>query len=260
MLIPYFHIDSFTQKTGTGNPAGVCLLEEWLPDTEMQAIAFENNHSETAFVVGKDDHYAIRWFSPTLEVDLCGHATLAAAHALYSDRRTSAPRIYFESKSGSLMVEREGDKLILDFPASVPLPCLPVPLLAQGLGQVPVELLRARFLIAVFPDEDIVRQLQPDLGILKQIDIFAVLVTAPGRQSDYVLRCFGPRAGIPEDPVTGSAQCDLVPYWSRRLGKKTLTVKQLSPRGGELFCEMTGDRVKIGGTAVIHLQGTLFVR
>jgi len=258
LIIPYFHIDAFTDRAGTGNPAGVCLLEEWLPDTQMQAIAYENNHSETAFVVGKDDQFQIRWFSPTVEIDLCGHATLAAAKALYSDRRTSAPRLHFQSKSGELLVERQGERLVLDFPAADPLPCQPVPLLAKGLGKVPVELLRSRFLTAVFPDEETVKALQPDFETLKQIDVFAVLATAPGKSSDYVLRCFGPRAGIPEDPVTGSAQCELVPYWSKRLGKKFLHARQISARGGDLFCEMAAPRVKIGGHAIIYLQGSLF--
>lgn len=259
MRLPLYHIDAFTSRVFGGNPAGVVPLSSWLDDATLQAIAAENNLSETAFFVGGSGRYAIRWLTPKTEVDLCGHATLASAFVIFAKLEPSLTAVEFSSKSGTLRVTREGDLLALDLPAR---PARPVDLtgaLQAALGARPREVWAARDLMAVYETEDDVRDLKPDLPLLSAFDSFAVLVTAPGRQADFVSRFFAPRQGVPEDPVTGSAHCTLVPYWARRLGKSKLHALQVSARGGELFCEDRGDRVSIGGRAVLYLEGTLEV-
>jgi PhzF family phenazine biosynthesis protein len=257
MDVLYYHVDSFSARPFGGNPAGVCLLENWLSDAVMQRVAAENRHSETAFVVPEDEGWAIRWFSPTTEVALCGHATLAAAFALWHSGRGHGERLAFGSKSGPLAVTREGDLIWLDFPAAPIRPC-PVPaMIPKALGLTPKEAFEGRFLSLVLETEAEVAALRPDLTAIAEAHAFAVLVTAPGQEGEYVLRCFGPRAGIPEDPVTGAAQCDLAPYWARRLNRRRLNVRQRSERGGELIVEAAGERVRIGGRAALYLRGML---
>lgn len=257
MKIPYYHIDAFASQRFRGNPAGVCVLEDWPPDATLQSIAFENNLSETAFIVQRRDRYALRWFTPKIEIDLCGHATLAAAYVIFQYLGHLAPAVDFDSKSGPLRVEREGDLYVLDFPSRPPQPCPAPEALVRGLGQRPEEVLRARDYLAVLQQADEVAGLPPNLAALSELDCLGIIVTAPGQDVDFVSRFFAPRAGIPEDPVTGSAHCTLIPYWSLRLGKARLTAKQLSARGGELWCEDAGDRVKIGGRAVTYLVGEI---
>jgi predicted PhzF superfamily epimerase YddE/YHI9 len=255
MKIEFFHVDAFTEKPFSGNPAGVCLLDQWISDELMQHIAFENGLSETAFIVPEAAYYRIRWFTPEVEVDLCGHATLALAHVLFHHKGRTSPIITFRSNTDSLIVEKVGHKLVLDFPSRPPVSCKTPSILKQALGYDPVEVLCSRDYLVVYPTEEIVRNLKPDMVLLSQIDKFGVIVTAPGNEGDFVSRFFCPGEGIPEDPVTGSAHCTLIPYWSKRLSKSVMVAQQVSLRGGRLFCEDAGDRVKIGGHAVTFLQG-----
>ena len=259
MKIPYFHIDAFTDTPFAGNPAGVCPLESWLSDTVLQKIAAENNLSETAFFLQAGDHYELRWFTPAIEIDLCGHATLASGYVLAHYLGFTGPVMRFETKSGTLLVERQNDILTLDFPGR-PGSITEVPAaLTRGLGSQPDEVYLARDYLAVFPSQSDVLAIQPDQEQLMQLDCLGIIVTAPGKDVDFVSRFFAPRAGIPEDPVTGSSHCTLIPYWAQRLGKTTLTARQLSARGGQLFCSLAGDRVKIGGHAVTYMRGELEV-
>lgn len=257
MEIAFYQIDAFASRVFAGNPAGVCLLDEWLPDDAMQSIAAENNLSETAFLVSQGDLYGLRWFTPTVEVDLCGHATLASGHVIFDYVRRGATRVEFQSQSGRLSVERKRDLLFLDFPSRKALPSAAPEGLAAMLRSAPSEVLSSRDLMVVFDDESAVRSLDPDLEAVAKLDAFALIATAPGKDSDFVSRFFAPRVGIPEDPVTGSAHCTLIPYWAARLGKKDLHAFQLSKRGGELFCEDRGERVSIGGRCVTYLSGTI---
>lgn len=257
MKIRLFQIDAFTGKLFTGNPAAVCPLDGWLDDKTLQAIATENNLSETAYLVPQGTAYQIRWFTPTTEVDLCGHATVASAFVLCSFIEPSRREVTLLSKSGPLTVTKDGDLYSLDFPARRPVPCKAPDLLSRALGQRPKEVLNSRDYLAVFDSEEEIRSLDPDMGLLKQLDLFAVIVTAPGRNSDFVSRFFAPARGVPEDPVTGSAHCTLIPYWAKCLGKSKLHAFQLSSRGGELFCENRGDRVIISGRAVKYLEGII---
>lgn len=258
MRLPIYQIDAFARRAFAGNPAAVVLLDAWLPDEAMQAIAGENNLAETAFLVQEPAGWSIRWFTPACEVDLCGHATLASAFVLF-ERDPGLPRITFQSRSGPLAVGREGDLLVLDFPSRPPVAVPPVPGLPEALGAPVREVWKARDLVAVLDDEATVRSLKPNLEALATMDDFAVVATAPGEEADFVSRFFGPRVGVPEDPVTGSAHSTLVPFWSRRLGRSKLRALQVSPRGGELLCEDRGDRVAIGGRAVKVIEGTLFL-
>lgn len=260
MKIPLYQVDAFTSRPFCGNPAAVCPLPCWLPDATLQAIASENNLAETAYYVPNAHGYELRWFTPTVEVDLCGHATLAAAYVIWEIRReSSAARLRFQSRSGELIVDRESDRLMLDFPSRPAVECAVDPGVAAGLGAPPTLILGARDYLCVFESEQDVRALMPDMARLAAIDRFAVIATAPGRDCDFVSRFFAPAQGIPEDPVTGSAHCTLIPYWSRRLGKKALFARQASRRGGELWCEDRGDRVRIGGNAVKFLEGAIEV-
>lgn len=259
LTIPFHQVDAFTSTVFSGNPAGVCLLEDWLPDDVLRSVAAENNLPETAFLVDRGTRYALRWFTPEMEIDLCGHATLASGHVIFESVDPALRHVEFESKSGVLAVERRGDLLVLDFPSRKPRACAAPDVLGTALGQVPCEVLAARDLMAVYHDERVIAQMDPDFTALAQLEGFAVIVTAPGRDCDFVSRFFAPRAGIPEDPVTGSAHCTLIPYWAERLGKPELYARQLSKRGGELFCSDKGERVSIGGHAVTYLSGRITV-
>jgi PhzF family phenazine biosynthesis protein len=264
MRLTLHQVDAFTTKRFHGNPAAIVPLDQWLPDETMQLIAAENNLAETAFYVNTGDRYHIRWFTPGAEVDLCGHATLATAYVILQIRSTERDpkaRVVFDSKSGELIVDRDGDLFTLDFPARPPVPCEPDPALVAALGAKPAEILTARDYLCVFDTEEEVRALKPNLQAIAALDKFAVIVTAPGGSShepcDFVSRFFAPAKGVPEDPVTGSAHCTLVPYWSKRLGKTKLHARQVSQRGGELWCEYLGDRVKMAGNAVEYMEGQI---
>ncbi len=257
MKIPLYQIDAFTGRLFGGNPAAVCPLEDWLDDAAMQAIALENNLSETAFFVENGDHYGLRWFTPAHEVDLCGHATLATAFVLFNELDAGGDAVEFETRSGRLTVHREGDRLAMDFPADPPQPCAAADDLVAALGAAPSEVLAGVDHIAVYPSEADIRGLEPDFARLNRLDRRGVIVTAKGDEADFVSRFFAPKAGIPEDPVTGSAHCELVPYWSKRLEKKRLVAHQVSARGGELWCEDRGERVIIAGCAVKYLEGII---
>lgn len=256
---PLFQIDAFAERPFTGNPAAVMPLQAWLPDEVMQAIAAENNLSETAFFVPEGEGYRIRWFMPVGEIDLCGHATLASAFVVLTELRPQADRVDFHSRSGPLTVTREGNRFCLDFPLREPQP-VPCPAgFAEALGAEVKEAWLTRDLFARLKDEATVRNLKPDMDALARMEPTSFVVTAPGTDCDFVSRCFAPREGIPEDPVTGSTHCVLIPYWARRLGKQTLFARQLSKRGGELFCEERGERVKIAGKAVKVIEGSLLL-
>lgn len=260
MKIPHYHIDAFTRTPFGGNPASVCVLEGWLPERVMQDIATENGESETAFITGGRGRYEIRWFTPSCEIDLCGHATLASAYVVMEHLEPEARKVAFSSQSGPLRVERNGDVLLMDFPSRPPVQVAIGDDLACALGIRPLEAHKARDLMAVLGSAREVRSLAPDFEKLADIkDAMGVIVTAPGEDVDFVSRFFAPGVGIPEDPVTGSAHCTLIPYWSKRLGKKELNARQLSRRGGELYCEDLGDRVHIGGGAVLFARGDIYI-
>ena len=252
-----FQIDAFTDTLFKGNPAAVCPLESWLDDPTLQAIAAENNVSETAFFVKRADHYELRWFTPKTEVDLCGHATLASAHVIFSFLDPNAAAVRFHTKSGGLSVERQGDLLAMEFPSRPGTPCKAPQSLIEALGMAPQECLLARDYLAVFESEESVKSVAPNMDKLAALDCLGVIVSAPGKMSDFVSRFFAPKVGVPEDPVTGSAHCTLIPYWAAKLGKTKLHALQLSERGGELFCELHQDRVRIAGRAVTYLEGTV---
>lgn len=259
MRLPLFQIDAFTDHLFGGNPAAVVLLESWLPDTVLAAIAAENNLAETAFVIPGSGEVPLRWFTPTVEVDLCGHATLAAAYVLFRHFTPSARQITFATRSGNLVVTRDADCLTLDFPARPGVAVEIFEALVSALGVRPKAAFLARDLLAIFECESEVQNLRPDFARVAALDAFAVIVSSPGETVDFVSRFFAPGAGIPEDPVTGSAHCTLVPYWAARLGKLSLTAKQLSPRGGDLSCRLSGSRVLISGSAVEYLRGEIDV-
>jgi PhzF family phenazine biosynthesis protein len=257
MKLPLFQIDAFTDHLFGGNPAAVVLLESWLPDKVLAAIAAENNLAETAFVIPGPDEIPLRWFTPTVEVDLCGHATLAAAYVLFRHVMPSAKQLTFTTRSGNLIVTADGDRLTLDFPARPGVSIEISEQLVAALGVRPAEAFLARDLLVILDCESDVRNFRPDFARIAALDYFAVIVSAPGESVDFVSRFFAPGAGIPEDPVTGSAHCTLVPYWAARLGKSNLTAKQLSARGGDLSCRLAGDRVFISGSTVEYLRGEI---
>jgi len=259
MELPAFQVDAFTGKVFGGNPAVVCPLEGWLPAELMQQIALENCVPETAFTVPAEGAFEIRWFTPEIEMDLCGHATLAAAHVLKRHLGYSEPLIRFESQSGELRVTFDEELITLDFPARMPEPAEAPRLILEGIGGKPVEILKSRDYVLVFESEEIIRQIKPDQMLLNQINIDpgGIIVTAPGEAVDFVSRFFTPQASIFEDPVTGSAHCSLIPYWSRRLGSHSMQARQLSARGGELFCRDMGERVLISGKAVTYMKGSI---
>ncbi len=258
MKIPYYEVHAFTDRLFAGNPAGVCVLKEWLPDNLLQQIAEENNLAETAFFIDRGSFFDIRWLSPSAEIDLCGHATLASAHVLFHHLERAGDSIKFQSRSGELVVDRKDGRLVLDFPSRPATACDPPPWLAEALRATPREVFKERDYMAVFERPEEVAGIKPDFAKLSAIDGQGVFVTAPGNDGDdFVSRYFAPKVGVPEDSVTGSTHCALIPYWSKRLGKARLHARQLSPRGGELFCEDRGDRVGIGGTAVTYVEGTV---
>ncbi|MGD2063260.1 MAG: PhzF family phenazine biosynthesis protein [Nitrospirota bacterium] len=259
MNLTQYQVDAFTTEVFTGNPAAVCPLEGWLDDGVMQAIAGENNLSETAFFVPTGQGFHLRWFSPVREVDLCGHATLASAHVLFEHLGYDKESVTFETRTGELVVERRDGRLAMDFPVVVPKPCATPEALAVGLGREPSEVLAADDYVAVFGDEATIRGMEPDYGKLRELDLRGVCVTAPGEEVDFVSRFFAPRYGIPEDPVTGSAHCKLAPYWSARLGKEELEARQVSKRGGAVHCRMNGDRVVLSGSAVTFMVGEISI-
>jgi len=262
MKLPIYQIDAFASEVFRGNPAAVCPLERWLDDNHLQAIAAENNLAETAYFVPQGEAYSLRWFTPVQEVDLCGHATLASAYVIFHYLRPEMKSVTFNSQSGPLYISREGDLLRMDFPVRAPVACSEsegLGRLAGALGSPPREILCSRDYLAVYDSEDEVRELQPNFESLKTLDRLGVIVTAAGRTADFVSRFFAPGAGIPEDPVTGSAHCTLAPYWATRLGKTKLRAFQVSARGGELFCELRGNRVLISGRCVRYLEGTIYL-
>jgi len=255
--IPIYQVDAFTDRTFSGNPAAVCPLENWLPDQALQSIAAENNLAETAFFVRNGKGFDLRWFTPTVEVALCGHATLASAYVLFRCQGLEHPEVLFHTKSGDLKVTRKGDLLSLDFPALPPEQTKPCPALVDGLGGNPEEILASRDYLVVYRTEEQVRALQPDMQKLNSVDKFGVIATSPGVDCDFVSRFFAPAQGVPEDPVTGSAHCTLIPYWAERLRKTSLHARQISSRGGELFCELRGERVEIAGHGALYMQGSI---
>ena len=257
MKLRQYQVDAFATRAFEGNPAAVCPLERWLDDGLLQAIAAENNLSETAFFVPSDDGFHLRWFTPTSEVDLCGHATLAAAHVLFAHLGHPGQAITFATRSGPLTVKRTDNRLEMDFPARPPTRCAAPGSLVKALGQRPLEAWCADDYLAVFDDEATVRALTPDFSLLATLDLRGVIVTAPGHSADFVSRFFAPRLGIPEDPVTGSAHCTLGPYWTDRLGKRVLCARQVSRRGGDLVCEAKADRVLLSGSAVTFMEGEI---
>ena len=257
MKLPLYQVDAFTKRLFGGNPAAVVLLDEWLPDSVLAAIAAENNLAETAFVIPRADVSPLRWFTPVVEMDLCGHATLAAADVVFRYRFASLDRLVFSTRSGELAVTRDGALLRMDFPARPGKPVAVTDALAVALGARPREAYLARDLVAIFDSESEVRALRPDFARIALLDAFAVIVSAPGDAVDFVSRFFAPGAGVPEDPVTGSSHCTLTPYWAARLRKNKLKAKQVSPRGGDLLCELRGDRVMIAGHVVEYLRGEI---
>jgi PhzF family phenazine biosynthesis protein len=260
MKLRLFQVDAFASRVFAGNPAAVVPLERWLDDRTLQAIATENNLSETAFIVGEKGDYHIRWLTPTDEVDLCGHATLASAWVVFHELERGRTEVSFRSQSGPLRVTAGGDRLALDFPSRPPEPAdATLEALARALGARPQAALSSRDAMAVYASEAEVRALAPDLAAVAALDRLGAIATAPGRDCDFVSRFFAPSMGIPEDPVTGSAHCTLVPYWAKRLGKTRLFARQVSARGGELWCEDRGDRVSIAGHCVKYLEGTIEV-
>lgn len=257
MKIRQFQVDAFACRRFEGNPAAVCPLDSWLDDGLMQAIAAENNLSETAFFVPTGDRFSLRWFTPLAEVDLCGHATLAAAHVLFEHLGYDKPAITFETRSGRLGVERKNNQLQMNFPAIKALPCAVPALLQQAIG-LPIEaLLVADDYLVVLDSEADLRRLQPDQNLLSQLDKRGIIVTARSEEHDFVSRFFAPKLGIPEDPVTGSAHCTLAPYWAEKLNKTRLRARQLSQRGGDIDCEIVVDRVILAGSAVTFMTGEI---
>jgi PhzF family phenazine biosynthesis protein len=257
MKIPLYQVDAFTGRLFGGNPAAVCPLDSWLDDETLQAIAAENNLSETAYFVPAADGFQLRWFTPQVEVDLCGHATLACAFVLMNYLEPDRTEVRFRTKSGELQVTRREDLFTLDFPARPAAPCDVPEELIEALRTKPQEVWAAKAYMAVYESEDEVLDLRPNMEQLSSLDKYAVIVTAPGHTADFVSRFFAPAVGVPEDPVTGSAHCTLIPYWSDFLGKQTLLAHQVSKRGGELLCQDLGDRVKIAGRAVLFAEGTI---
>jgi len=256
-----YQVDAFTNKLFGGNPAAVCPLTEWLPDELMQRLAFENNLSETAFFVetGKDEYY-IRWFTPEFEIDLCGHATLAAAFIIFKELTQLADTITFNCKSGLLIVKRKGGLIELNFPSRPPQPVDEIPeALLRGLSKQPIKVLKSRDYFLVYETEEDIINIVPDFNYLNKVEAIGLIVTAPGKEVDFVSRFFVPNSVIGEDPVTGSAHCNLVPYWSGQLGKNVLRAKQLSSRVGTLYCALHNDRVLMAGEGVLYMKGEYII-
>ena len=260
MNIPIYQVDAFTDHVFGGNPAAICPLKEWLDTDLMQKIAMENNLSETAFFVPKDDYFEIRWFTPRVEINLAGHPTLATAWVIFNELNYIKDKIRFVSPlSGELIIERKNDTIIMDFPANKGIP-IPIPEnLTKGLGEMPQEVLKSRDLLVIYKNQKEIESIKPDFGILEKIETFGIIISAPGDNCDFVSRFFAPRAGINEDPVTGSAHTTLIPYWAEKLNKTKLSAIQLSERIGKLNCEYHGNRVKIAGTAKLFMKGEISI-
>ena len=262
MKITLYQIDAFTETVFGGNPAAVCVLDTWIDERLMQTISAENNLSETAFVVKNNDTYEIRWFTPTVEIDLCGHATLASAFVIFNYFKTTDTTIKLHShRSGNLTVENgKNGNLTLDFPINEAKKTEDNINLNKALGKAPLETYKSTFdYMLVYSSQKEIEELQPDLSLLSKTKTRGVMVTAPGDDVDFVSRFFAPAAGIDEDPVTGSAHCTLTPYWSNKLKKNILTAKQVSKRGGHLICQLNGDRVKISGKCCLYMIGEIHV-
>ena len=259
MKIKLYQIDAFADKVFSGNPAAVCLLEEWLSDEMMQSIASENNLSETAFTVKNDDKYELRWFTPLAEVALCGHATLATAFVLFNFIEKDLTTINFQSKhSGILQVIKTDDLLTLNFPADTPQEVKQIPELTSALGLSPQKVLKGKTdYLLVYSNQEEIESVKPDFNQLLKLDVRGIIITAPGDKVDFVSRFFGPAVGVNEDPVTGSAHTTLIPYWATELGKTRLQARQLSKRGGNLACEFLGERVNISGKAVLYMTAEI---
>ena len=257
MKIPLYIVDAFTDRPFAGNPAAICPLQTWLLEEVMQRIGAEMNFSETAFMVPTADGWHIRWFTPTLEVDLVGHATLAAAHIIFERIDPNRDQVQFSSLSGPLVVRRSGDRLAMDFPSRRPQRVAAPEELLAGLRSKPAAVLAAQHYLVVYESAEEVRALAPDLDKLARLDRAAIIATAPGPPGDFVSRFFAPANGVPEDPASGVSHCSLIPYWSERLGKRQLIGHQVSKRGGVFFCEDRGERVIIAGHAAMFLEGTI---
>lgn len=257
MKIPIYQIDAFTDKPFKGNPAAICPLEAWLNDEILQNIAAENNLSETAFLVRNHNNYDLRWFTPEVEMDLCGHATLASAYVVFKFLQPNRQQVSFSTKSGTLTVTCDDGLLSMNFPARTPKPLNNVEFLVEALGSEVLEVLKSRDLLVLYENQNTISALKPNFEKLKEVEGFGVIVTAKGDNVDFVSRFFAPKAGVTEDPVTGSAHSTLIPFWAERLGKTKLHAQQLSKRGGELFCEHFGDRVKISGYCSLFLIGEI---
>lgn len=263
MKLPFFWIDAFSPRPFHGNPAGVCPLEQWLPDETLRQIAFENGLSETAFFVRTGPgRYHLRWFTPAVEVNLCGHATLASGHVILRELRETEGSVVFDTRSGPLTVSQRGDRLELDFPERVAPAGTPAPAAVMAAaGAAPAESrVAGNHHLLVYPTAGDVAALRPDFAALRALRDVRVIATAPGGDCDFVSRYFASSVGIDEDPVTGSAHCTLVPYWSARLGRADLHARQISARGGELWCRWESPRVRIAGEAVLYLRGELSVQ
>jgi predicted PhzF superfamily epimerase YddE/YHI9 len=259
MKLSMYQVDAFTEHVFGGNPAAVCPLDKWLSDDVMLSIAAENNLAETAFFVQEEDGFRLRWFTPVAEVDLCGHATLASADVLFRQLGFIGESIRFETRSGLLIVRCHDDLYSMDFPATVPAEC-PIPdALVEGLGKKPQRVFKAFDYIAEFGSGEEICSLKPDFAKLSQIDLRGVCVTAPGENCDFVSRFFAPKLGINEDPVTGSAHCELTPLWSQLLGKTKLTAIQISPRRGNVLCELRRERVVLSGRAAHYMTAEINV-
>jgi PhzF family phenazine biosynthesis protein len=260
MTIPIYQIDAFTDQVFGGNPAAVCPLEAWPDKALLQSIAQENNLSETAFFVQQNDHFDLRWFTPEYEIDLCGHATLATAFVIFNQLHYKSDTIRFKSQSGELTVTKKQDGLLeLNFPTRMPTPVEAPESLLKGIGLAPKAVLTSRDYFLVYDTEEEVRSIVPDFNWLNQLDVVGIIVTAPGNDCDFVSRFFVPNSVIGEDPVTGSAHCNLIPYWSAQTGKTSLLAKQVSERMGTLWCEYLGDRVTMAGHAVLYMQGSISI-
>lgn len=260
MKLAQYQIDAFANKLFEGNPAAVCPLDDWLEDSVMQAIAEENNLAETAFFVKEKSGYRIRWFTPDTEIKLCGHATLASAYVLFNELEFESDHVVFNSLSGPLSVTQKEDLLILDFPSQKPEPCETPSGLSAALGAPINHCYENEDYVVVMDNEADVVNLEPDFSKLMEVEARGIIVTARSSNYDFVNRFFGPRVGVNEDAVTGSAYTKLVPYWAQQLGKKSLLGKQVSKRGGEVICELDGERVKLAGRAILFSKGEIFIR
>lgn len=260
MTLKLYQVDAFTSKLFGGNPAAVVPLQNWIDEKTMQNIAMENNLSETAFFVKENSHYHIRWFTPVNEVDLCGHATLASSFVIFNFIEKNLSQIKFISKSGELIVEKENDLISLNFPSNTPRKIQMSELIQKAFQRAPIEVLQGgNYTLVIFDSEEFIRTCEPNFELVKKIDPHGVIISSKGKEADFVSRMFAPNEGIDEDPVTGSSHTVLIPYWTEILGKKIFRAKQVSKRGGELFCENLGSRVKIAGNAVLYATADLFL-